>query len=92
MNALKYYNTDDSCGITLTHFENGYNLYAFDLTADGNCDANHRNITKIKSGSITIKLKFTAALTEALNVILYPIFDAKLEITKLRDVIMSYSR
>ena len=60
------------------------------LTADGNCDADHRNITK--SGSITIKLKFTAALTEAINVILYPIFDAKLEITKSRDVIMSYSR
>ena len=90
MNALKYYNTDDSCGITMTHFGNGYNLYAFDLTADGNCDADHRNITK--SGSITIKLKFTTALTEAINVILYPIFDAKLEITKLRDVIMSYSR
>ena len=91
MNALKYCNTDDSNGITLTHYENGYNLYAFDLKVDGNCDADHRNITK--SGSITIKLKFTVALTEAINVIiLYPIYDAKLEITKLRDVIMSYSR
>ena len=55
MDALKYYNTDDSNGITMTHFENGYNLYAFDLTADGNCDADHRDITK--SGSITIKIK-----------------------------------
>ena len=90
MSAFKYYNTDDSNGITMAHFLSGYNLYAFDLTSDGNCDADHRNITK--SGSITIKLRFNKALSSAINVILYPIFDAKLEITKLRDTIMSYSR
>ena len=90
MKSFQYYNTDDTNGITLAHFLEGYNLYAFDLTPDGNCDADHRNITK--SGSLTIKMKFGKALPSTVNVVLYPIFDAKLEITKLRDIIMSYSR
>ena len=90
MAALKYYNSNDSNGITMEHFLSGYNLYCFDLTGDGNCDAGHRHIPR--SGSITIKLKFGKALSQAINVVLYPIYDAQLEVTKLRDIIMSYSR
>ena len=90
MNAQKYYNTDDSNGLTIEHFLDGYNLYAFDLTADGNCQADHRNLTK--TGSLRITLKFGAALAKPINVVLYSVFDSKLEITRLRDVILSYAR
>ena len=90
MNALKYYNTDDSNGLTLTHFSGGYNLYAFDLTSDGNCQAAHRNLNK--SGSLRITIKFATALTQPINVVLYSLFDTKIEITRLRDVILNYAR
>ena len=93
MSAFKYYNTDDRNGITMAHFLSVYNLYAFDLTSDGNCDADHQNITK--SGSITIKLRFNKALSSAINVILYPIFlmqSLKLQNCEILHCIMSYSR
>ena len=44
MDALNYFNTDDSNGMTLEHFKNGYNLYAFDLTPDGTAQGPHRNL------------------------------------------------
>lgn len=90
MSTLNYFNTDDSNGITLEHFKEGYNLYAFDLTADGSCHAPHRSLNL--NSSLRLELNFSKALAETINVMLFAIFDGKVEITKLRDVILSYNR
>jgi len=90
MEAMNYFNTDDSNGLTMEHFKQGYTLYVFDLTPDANCEAPYRNISK--SGSLRLELNFSTPLKQALNVMLFGIFDSKLEITKLRDIFMSYSR
>ena len=90
MSTLNYFNTDDSNGMTIEHFLDGYNLYAFDLTPDNTNQGPHRHL--IKTGSLRLELNFDDPLTNPITVMLFAIIDAKLEITKMRDVIMSYSR
>lgn len=90
MNVFNYYNTDDSNGITLKHFKNGYTLWAFDLTPNADCQAPYRNIAF--NSSIRLELNFDKPLSKTINVLLFAVFDSKLEITALRDVILSYTR
>ena len=90
MSALNYFNTDDSNGMTMEHFKDGYNLYAFDLTPDGSAQGPHRHL--MRTGSLRLELGFKKNLTSAVTVILFGVIDAKLEITKLRDVLVTYAR
>ena len=90
MSALNYFNTDDSNGMTMEHFKDGYNLYAFDLTPDGSAQGPHRHL--MRTGSLRLELGFKKNLTSAVTVILFGVIDAKLEITKLRDVLVTYTR
>ena len=90
MQTLNYFNTDDSNGMTMEHFKNGYNLYAFDLTPDNTNQGPHRHL--IKTGSLRLELCFGKALTAPITCMLFAVTDAKVEITKLREVLMSYSR
>ena len=90
MTALNYFNTDDSNGMTLEHFKSGYNLYAFDLTPDATNQGPHRHINR--TGSLSLELKFSTNVAKPLTVLMFAVLDAKLEITQVRDVIMSYAR
>ena len=90
MDTLNYFNTDDSNGMTIEHFLKGYNLYAFDLTPDSTNQGPHRHL--IKSGSLRLELGFSAPLAGPITVMMFAVIDAKLEVTKLRDLIMSYNR
>ena len=90
MDTLNYFNTDDSNGMTMEHFLKGYNLYAFDLTPDASNQGLHRHL--IKTASLRLEMNFSKPLPKPITVVLFSVIDAKLEITKLRDVILSYSR
>ena len=90
MDALHYFNTDDSNGMTMEHFKNGYNLYVFDLTPDNTAHGPHRHL--MRTGSLRLELGFKKNLPYAISVVLFAVIDAKLEITKLRDVLVSYAR
>ena len=90
MVAMNYFNTDDSNGMTIEHFENGYTLHVFDLTPDANSQAPYRNI--VKNTSLRLEMSFDTPLPDTINVMLFAIFDSKLEITRLRDVFMNYTR
>ena len=90
MSVMNYYNTDDSNGLTIEHFKDGYNLYAFDLTPDAQCNAPYRSITY--NSSLRLEVNFAKPLPNTINVLLFAVFDSKLEITALRDVILSYNR
>ena len=90
MDTLNYFNTDDSNGMTMEHFLNGYNLYAFDLTPDASNQGLHRHL--IKTGSLRLEMNFSKPLAQPVTVMMFAVVDAKLEITKLRDVTLSYSR
>ena len=90
MSSLNLFNTDDSNGLTMEHFENGYNLYVFNLSPDATTGSTHRS--PLQFANLRLEMNFAKALTKAVNVLLFAVFDAKVEITKLRDVLVSYER
>ena len=90
MSCLNYFNTDDSNGMTLEHFEKGYTLFAFDLTPDAECNAPYRSIHF--NSSLRLELNFSKGHKLPITVMLFAVFDSHLEITGLRDVILSYNR
>ena len=90
MNVLKYSNSDETNGLTPNEFANGYTIYAFDLTADNEAGADHRQV--MKSHDLRFELVFEKALKQSINVIMYCVYDSAIEITELRDVITHYGR
>ena len=90
MATFQYYNTDDTNGLTYDEFANGYSIYSYDLTATNDISAEYRQPTN--TSNLRLELYFDKDLPETINVLLYAVFDAHIEITKLRDVIASYNR
>ena len=90
MRVLNLFNTDDSNGLTLEHFKNGYTLFGFDLTPDAQCSAPYRSIHF--SSSLRLEMNFSKALPKTITVMLFAVFDSRVEITALRDIITSYAR
>ena len=90
MQTFKYCNSDDSNGLTPEEFAKGYTIFAFDLTADKDITATHRqgHVTK----NLRLDLKFQFATKQTINVLLYAVYDSKIEITDKRDVITYYTR
>ena len=90
MRALGYYNNDDTNGLTSSEFASGYNIYAFDLTPEKNVASTYRQgfINK----NLRLELYFAKDLPSTVNVLLYGVFDSRIEITQLRDVITHYTR
>ena len=90
MRTFDYLNTDDSNGLTPQEFANGYTIYAFDLTADKQVTATHRQ--PITTRNLRLELKFEKDTPATINVLLYAVYDSMIEITQLRDVITHYTR
>lgn len=90
MQTFNYYNGDDSNGLTPEEFAQGYTIFAFDLTADKNIAATHRQGHNTKN--LRLDLKFKNATKQTINVLLYAVYDSTLEITDKRDVITYYTR
>ena len=90
MRVLNYFNTDDSNGLTMEHFKGGYALFGFDLTPDAHCSAPYRSIHF--SSSLRLEMHFAKALSKTITVMLFAVFDSRVEITALRDIITSYAR
>ena len=90
MNVFGYYSKDDTNGLTMKEYANGYSIYAFDLTADSDITAAYRQANV--PHNIRLDLQFKTNLTETINVLIYAVFDSTIEITKLRDVILHYNR
>jgi hypothetical protein len=84
--SLEQYNSNISHGITLDDFmNNGRTLYVMNLTPDmnasGACGQPYR------TGNLRLEVKFSKALTETINVIIFAIRDGKIEITHDRQVL-----
>ena len=90
MQTFHYYNNDDTNGLTLEEFNDGYTIFAFDLTADKDIAATHRQGRTTRN--LRLDLTFTKATPETINVLLYAVYDSKIEITQQRDVITHYTR
>lgn len=90
MQSLGMYNTDDSNGISYKEFGHGSFFFMFDLTPDTNLRGNARYPTK--PGNLRLELQFKTATSDTINVLLYAVYDGKVEITELRDILTSYQR
>ena len=90
MQTFHYYNNDDTNGLTLNDFINGYTIFAFDLTADKDISAAYRQGRATRN--LRLDLTFTDATKETINVLLYSVYDSKIEITQHRDTITHYTR
>lgn len=88
--SLNMFNTDDSNGITFDSYKNGYFYLLYDMTPDSDLSSGGVNVSK--PGNLRLELSFEKALTSTVNVLLYAIYDSKIEITQLRDVLVSYQR
>ena len=80
MNLL---NTNSNSYITYDNFKKGQCLFVFNLTPD--FDLQERQIAR--DSNLRLDLSFNAALSEAINVIAYALYDATLQITSNRDII-----
>ena len=80
-------NRDEGNGISRSDFENGYALYAFDLSPDLGED-DHFNLTR--QGGVRVDLKFGTALPNTVTVIAYAEFENVIEIDRNRNVIFDF--
>lgn len=80
---------DDGNQISLSDFDQGYALYAFDLTPDGTAsDSTFWN--PVKRGQLRLDLGFGTPLTQATVVFVYAEFQSCLQIDKNRVIIRDY--
>ena len=73
-------------------FENGNTILVFDLTARGKCNSEQFTVRKLvrKLENVRVNLKYSNALTETNNLILYGEFDGVLQIDANRNVVTDY--
>ena len=90
MESLKYFNTDDTNGLTPQEWAQGYTIYVFDLTAEKDVATNY--VQANLSRNLRLELSFAKTFAKTINVLIYALTDSKIEITKLRDVITHYNR
>ena len=90
MRTMNYYNTDDTNGLTPYEFANGYTIFLYDLTADKDVTASHRQANAAKN--LRLELYFKKDLPVTINVVLFAVDNSAVEITQLRDVIPHYVR
>ena len=90
MRTSNYHITDDTNVLTPEEFAHDYNISAFDLTADNEVNAAHRQA--ITSKSLREERFFNAAAPSMINVLLYAAYDSLIENTQLRHIITHYTR
>lgn len=87
MQSLDLFNKNENIDLTHKEFKEGYTIFGFNLTPDL-VIAGHSQ--PYRDGNIRLEIGFSTALTHTVNVIVMGIFDAKLEITKYRNVLMDW--
>ena len=86
--SMEMFNRDDSFDVTLAEYAaGGYVLFAFNLTPDLSVSGYAQ---PYQEGNIRLEISFSQATTKAINVVVMAIFDAKVEITRNRQVILDY--
>lgn len=82
------YRRDEGLDIDRQEYENGYTLFAYDLSPDLS-EEGYFNLSK--EGSIRVELKFAQGLPNTVNVIAYAEFESVLEINREKQVLIDYA-
>ena len=86
-NGLDRAGLDSGNYISPYDFQNGYAIFAFDLTPDM-CNGDHFNL--VKNGNLRISLHFAKELSVNANVIVYMEHENIIEINKSRNILYDY--
>lgn len=74
--------------ITAEKFKQGYHLLVFDLTPDSKGTQNHISIPR--QGNVRLESRFASALTSAVTVLSYAIYDSQIQIDQRGTVTINY--
>jgi hypothetical protein len=86
--ALGLANRNADNDISYKQFKNGYTLFSFDLSPsllDG------EQFEMIRSGALSLELKFAQVLTETVQVLVYAELDSVLEIDRSRQILTDFA-
>lgn len=87
MHGLNLWNKNLSNGIyPLKDFKDGYCIYCFDLTADGN-NGSHFNL--IQEGNLSLEIKLKTAHASSITIVCYFEYDNILEISSSRNIFLN---
>lgn len=86
--ALEQFNRNENNGITLNDYMRGNTFFIFNLTPDLVCGSGCQQA--YRNGNLRLDMKFASPLAASINVLVYGVFDASLEITKTRNIILDY--
>ncbi|XP_062980760.1 uncharacterized protein F54H12.2-like [Elgaria multicarinata webbii] len=73
--------------INREEYARGYTLFAFDLTPDQE-GGDHYSL--IKTGNLRAEFRFSRALPDTINMIVYGVFDSLIQINNRRNVVFDY--
>ncbi|GFS56107.1 uncharacterized protein F54H12.2 [Trichonephila clavipes] len=82
------YHKDQDINVSFSEYKDGYTLFAIDLTPDLSADGMHESISR--NGNLTIDIKFSKALPETVNLLVYSEYRNTIEIDKNRTIFTDY--
>ena len=88
MRSTGQYESSCSMLVDYNNFGNGSTILVFDLTARGECNSEQFTVRKLEN--VRINLKYSNALTETNNLILYGDFCEVLLIDANRNIVTDY--
>jgi len=89
--ALNQLNTDSTLILSKEQYAAGNTIFGFNFAPDLADDCNKMGYANpVRTGNLRIDLKFSKALSETINVLLYCEFDNIVEITRERNAVTDY--
>ena len=82
-------NQDAGSNISREDFQRGFSLYSVDLTPSLLDD--NQLFELVKSGALRLELKFEAALTQSVTVVVWAEMDSMIEIDRSRQILTDFS-
>jgi hypothetical protein len=76
------------CDLTLKEFQEGYTIFAFDLTPDRTPEDSRINL--LRQGKLTVSLRFAAPTTHAISAVICAFYDNNIQLTADRLPVTDY--
>ncbi|GFQ84233.1 uncharacterized protein F54H12.2 [Trichonephila clavata] len=85
---LGRYHKDQDINISYSEYKDGYTLLAIDLTPDLSADGMHDSV--LRNSNLALDIRFSKALPETVNLIVYAEYRNAIEIDKNRNVLTDF--